>query len=143
MTTSWTWAMPALALSLLAPPAFAQIGSPGNAPLTPDGPRQGLGPPSIFDHQPDIRLHAPGPGGLPGAGPPVDYGGTPRSAPRSSNPIYMPRYGAVDDPSPRRAIVTYCETPRRACAASARLRTGAVCSCRLPNGARLRGRVVR
>ncbi len=143
MTTPWTWTMPVLAVSLLVAPAFAQIGSPGNAPLTPGGPRQGLGPPSIFDHQPDIRLHAPGPGGLPGAGPPVDYGGTPRSAPHAPNPIYMPRYGAADNPSPRRAVVAYCKTPRRACAAPARLRAGAICACRLPNGARLRGRVVR
>lgn len=142
MTTNWKWTMPALALSLLVPPALAQIGTPGNAPLTPGGPRQGLGPPSIFDHTPDIRLHAPGPGGLPGAGPPVDYGGTPRSAPPASNPIYMPRYGAVDDPPLRRAVA-YCRTSRRACAAPARLRAGAICACRLPNGARLRGRVVR
>lgn len=141
--TGRTWAMTALAALLLAHPAFAQIGTPGNAPLTPGGPRQGLGPPSIFDHTPDIRLHAPGAGGIPGAGPPVDYGGTPRGAPRSQNPIYMPRYGAADDPTPRRAVAAYCKTPRRACAAPSRLRPGAVCSCRLPNGARQRGRVVR
>jgi hypothetical protein len=133
----------ALALLVLASPAAAQIGTPGNAPLAPGGPRQGLGPPSIFDSTPDIRLHAPGPGGLPGAGPPVDYGGTPRGAGRSSNPIYMPRYGAVDDPSPRRAVVAYCKTPRRVCAAPSRAQAGAACSCRLPNGARQRGRVVR
>jgi hypothetical protein len=143
MMTSWKWTMPALAALLLVQPALAQIGTPGNAPLTPGGPRQGLGPPSIFDHTPDIRLHAPGAGGIPGAGPPVDYGGTPRGAPRSPNPIYMPRYGAVDDPSPRRAIVAYCKTPRRACAAPSRARAGAVCSCRSPNGTRLRGRVAR
>lgn len=143
MSVFWKWAMPALAGSLLAYPALAQIGTPGTAPLTPGGPRQGLGPPSIFDHTPDIRLHAPGAGGIPGAGPPVDYGGTPRGAARSSNPIYMPRYGAVDDPSPRRAVVVYCKTPRRSCAAASRARAGAVCSCRLPNGVRQRGRVVR
>lgn len=143
MMMSWTWMMPALAALLLVNPALAQIGTPGNAPLTPGGPSQGLGPPSIFDNQPDIRLHAPGAGGIPGAGPPVDYGGTPRAAPRSSNPIYMPRYGAVHDPSPRRAIVAYCRTPRRTCAAPSRVRAGAACFCRLPSGARQRGRVVR
>lgn len=133
----------ALAMLVLVAPAAAQIGTPGNAPLAPGGPRQGLGPPSIFDSTPDIRLHAPGPGGLPGAGPPVDYGGTPRGAPRSSNPITMPRYGAVDDPAPRRAIIAYCKTPRRTCVAPSRARANAACFCRLPNGARLRGRVVR
>ncbi|MGX1790786.1 hypothetical protein ACWIGM_28835 [Bosea sp. NPDC055332] len=143
MMTSWKWAMPALAVLLLAHPALAQIGTPGNAPLTPGGPRQGLGPPSIFDNTPDIRLHAPGAGGIPGAGPPVDYGGTPRSAPRSSNPIYMPRYGADEDPSLRSTLAAYCRTPRRNCAAPSRARAGAACFCRLPNGARLRGRVVR
>ncbi|RXT52407.1 hypothetical protein B6S44_16630 [Bosea sp. Tri-44] len=143
MMTSWKQTMVALAALLFVHPALAQIGTPGNAPLTPGGPRQGLGPPSIFDHTPDIRLHAPGAGGLPGAGPPVDYGGTPRTAPRSQNPIYMPRYGPVDDPSPRGVLVAYCKTPRRTCAAPSRAIAGARCFCRLPNGARLRGRVVR
>ena len=143
MMTYWKSAMPALAALLLSHPALAQIGTPGNAPLTPGGPSQGLGPPSIFDNQPDIRLHAPGAGGIPGAGPPVDYGGTPRGAPRSSNPIIMPRYGAASDPSLRRAIVAYCRTPRRACAAPSRARAGAVCFCRLPSGGRQRGRVAR
>ncbi|MBA4224260.1 MAG: hypothetical protein C0458_26340 [Methylobacterium sp.] len=143
MMTYWKWLVPALAALLLVHPAHAQIGTPGNAPLTPDGPRQGLGPPSIFDNQPDIRLHAPGAGGIPGAGPPVDYGGTPRGAPRSSNPIYMPRYGSASDPALRSVTAAYCRTQRRSCAAPSRLRAGAVCSCRLPNGARLRGRVAR
>lgn len=143
MMMSWTWTMPALAALLLVNPALAQIGTPGNAPLIPGGPSQGLGPPSIFDNQPDIRLHAPGAGGIPGAGPPVDYGGTPRGAPRSQNPIHMPRYGAVDDASPRGALVAYCRTPRRACAAPSRARAGAACFCRLPSGARQRGRVAR
>jgi hypothetical protein len=143
MMTYWKWLMAALAALLLVQPALAQIGTPGNAPLTPGGPRQGLGPPSIFDHTPDIRLHAPGAGGIPGAGPPLDYGGTPRGAPRSPNPITMPRYGAVDGPSSRGVIVAYCKTPRRVCAASSRALAGARCVCRLPNGARLRGRVIR
>lgn len=143
MAANWKWSMLALAASLLAQPALAQIGTPGNAPLTPGGPRQGLGPPSIFDHTPDIRLHAPGAGGIPGAGPPVDYGGTPRGAPRSQDPLYVPRYGAVDGPPRGGVIVAYCRTPRRACAVPGRARAGAACSCRLPNGVRARGRVVR
>lgn len=143
MMTYWKWLMPALAALLLFHPAHAQIGTPGTAPLTPDGPRQGLGPPSIFDSTPDIRLHAPGAGGIPGAGPPVDYGGTPRGAPRSSNPITMPRYGSASDPALRSVVTAYCRTSRRACAAPSRLRAGAACSCRLPNGTRQRGRVVR
>lgn len=143
MTTYCKWTLAALAGLLLVHPALAQIGTPGNAPLAPGGPRQGLGPPSIFDHQPDIRLHAPGSGGIPGAGPPVDYGGTPRGAPRARNPVYMPRYGAVDDPSPRNAIAATCRTVRRICAAPSRAAAGARCFCRLPNGTRLRGRVAR
>ena len=60
-----------IVLTLLqALPALAQIGTPGNAPLTPDGPRRGLGPPSITDHVPDIRLRSEG-NGIPGAGPPI------------------------------------------------------------------------
>lgn len=141
--THWKWMISALAALLLVQPALAQIGTPGNAPLSPGGPRQGLGPPSIFDSTPDIRLHAPGAGGIPGAGPPVDYGGTPRSAPRSANPIHMPRYGAVEDPVLRRTIVAFCRTPRRTCAAPVRARAGAACFCRLPNGTRSRGRVIR
>lgn len=133
----------ALAALLLLTPAAAQIGTPGNAPLAPGGPRQGLGPPSIFDSTPDIRLHAPGAGGIPGAGPPIDQGGTPRGAPRSSNPIHMPRYGAADDPAPQGVLAASCRTPRRSCAAPSRARAGARCSCRLPDGTRLRGRVVR
>jgi len=123
--------------------ALAQIGTPSTGPISPGGPRQGLGPPSITDNTPDLRLHAPGAGGIPGTGPPVDYGGTPRGAPRSSNPIYMPRYGASDDPSPRRAIVAYCRTARVACAAPGRARAGSACACRLDDGTRLRGRVAR
>lgn len=55
---------------VLAAPAGAQIGTPGVGPLTPDGPRRGLGPPSVTDSVPDLRLRAPG-NGIPGAGPPV------------------------------------------------------------------------
>lgn len=64
------WFAIILSLPILASPAGAQIGTPGNAPLTPDGPRRGLGPPSIGDSVPDLRLRAPG-NGIPGAGPPI------------------------------------------------------------------------
>ena len=64
----------ALLAALMPLPASAQFdATPGNGPLYPGGPRQGLGPPSIFDNQPDIRLHAPGAGGIPGAGRPVVF----------------------------------------------------------------------
>lgn len=139
-----TRALIAAALAvLLSAPAAAQIGTPGNAPLVPGGPRQGLGPPSIFDHTPDIRLHAPGPGGMPGAGPPIDHGATPRGAPPALNPIHRPRYGSVDAPSSRGPIIAACRTPGRSCAAPSRALAGTRCLCRLPSGARLRGRVVR
>lgn len=60
---------------LLAGPASAQsVGTPGTGPLTPGGPRQGLGPPSLSDSVPDLRLHSDG-GGIPGAGAPINGGG--------------------------------------------------------------------
>lgn len=70
--------------------AQAQIGTPGNAPMTPGGPRQGLGPPSITDHVPDMRLRAPG-NGIPGAGPPIG-GGVAGQAVPSSRALTVPIY---------------------------------------------------
>jgi hypothetical protein len=132
-----------LALALLAAllpalPAAAQIGTPGNAPLAPGGPRQGLGPPSITDHVPDIRLRSDG-GGIPGAGPPIDYGARPTSPP--AGPLYVPRYGAAERRPPR-ATGRHCETPRRSCALASRAFLGAACTCRLPGKSRARGYVV-
>ena len=131
-----------LVLVLLAAPlpAAAQIGTPGNAPLAPGGPRQGLGPPSITDHVPDIRLRSDG-GGIPGAGPPIDYGARPTSPPASAGPLYVPRYGVIERRPPR-ATGRHCETPRRSCALPRRAAVGAACTCRLPGKSRVRGYVV-
>src|SRR6476661_4397852 len=67
----------------------AQIGTPGNGPLYPGGPRQGLGPPSITDAVPDMRLRAPG-NGIPGAGPPMSTIGRepPPAAQLAPVPVY-------------------------------------------------------
>lgn len=137
--------LPILALALLAAllhglPAAAQIGTPGNAPLAPGGPRQGLGPPSITDHVPDIRLRSDG-GGIPGAGPPIDYGARPPSPGTSAGPLYVPRYGATERRPPR-ATGRHCETPRRSCILASRAVLGTVCTCRLPGKFRARGHVV-
>ena len=118
---------------LLGSPAGAQVGTPGNAPLTPDGPRRGLGPPSISDNVPDLPLRSDG-GGIPGAGPPIIGGGA--GVMRGSG------YGAADRRVDRNAG-RFCETPRRSCPITSPARIETACSCRLPNGARVRGRVVR
>ena len=123
-----------LALACLAAwPAVAQIGTPGTGPLVPGGPRQGLGPPSLSDSVPDIRLHAPG-GGIPGAGPPIDPGSSWRGSPSN-------RPGAqrlVAEPVGR-----HCRTPQRVCLIVALSPVGTGCSCRSPGGGRVRGHVVR
>ncbi|PZN95152.1 MAG: hypothetical protein DCF30_19315 [Hyphomicrobiales bacterium] len=73
MTRSRAFAF-ALISTLLPTLAGAQgVGTPGTGPLVPGGERQGLGPPSITDSVPDIRLRSDG-GGIPGAGPPIEYG---------------------------------------------------------------------
>jgi hypothetical protein len=130
-----------IVLTLLqALPALAQIGTPGNAPLTPDGPRRGLGPPSITDHVPDIRLRSEG-NGIPGAGPPIVPGAGSTGLPNAGGPNYVPRYGAY--PRQRlRALGRACETPQRTCALATRAVVGASCACRLPNRSRARGYVV-
>lgn len=121
-----------LFLLAMASPAAAQIGTPSTGPLVPGGPRQGLGPPSLSDSVPDIRLHAPG-GGIPGAGPPID-GGV-----RSWQP--SPRVGPQTVEGYRtRAEGRHCRTPQRVCYLAAPARLGNNCSCRTANG-RVRGRV--
>jgi hypothetical protein len=85
-------------------PAGAQIGTPGSGPLTPGGPRQGLGPPSITDSVPDLRLHSSG-GGIPGAGPAVDLG--------ARQQMRQPRYGIPERKALRAA--RRCDPPRRGC----------------------------
>ncbi|MDP3258335.1 MAG: hypothetical protein Q8S58_09065 [Bosea sp. (in: a-proteobacteria)] len=103
------------------------VGTPGTGPLVPGGPRQGLGPPSLSDSVPDLRLRAPG-GGIPGAGPPIDYGRPPSSG--ASGLGVSPRVQAVG---------RFCETPRITCRLGRTALLGQLCSCR----GRGRGVVVR
>jgi len=121
---------------LLQPvPAAAQLyGTPGTGPLTPDGPRRGLGPPSLTDNVPDIRLHAPG-GGIPGAGPPIDYGGSAGRVPFLGGPTGLRQ-------EPAQADGRRCRTPQRICILTTAAPVGTGCSCRLPQRARARGHVV-
>lgn len=130
---AFVWAL------LLAAPAGAQfIGTPGSGPLTPDGPRRGLGPPSITDNVPDLRLHGDR-GGMPGAGPPLN-GGAGRTQPLGSSGFGV-GYGAVDR-RPIRMAGRSCSTPRRSCVLIRPAPVGTACSCRLPSKARARGHVV-
>jgi hypothetical protein len=123
----------------LAMPAEAQIGTPGTGPLTPGGPRRGLGPPSLRDNVPDLRLHSEE-GGIPGAGPPIDYGrGYGRAQPPGGYGLEQ-RYRIIDRPAGRASGLN-CQTPRRVCALANLAPVGARCSCRLPRG-RARGEVV-
>lgn len=130
--------MPAL---LLAAPTAAQFGgTPGNAPLTPDGPRRGLGPPSITDHVPDLRLHSDQ-FSIPGAGPPLDGRGSWRPAPPSGRVGLGHRFDpgeATTAPGAGRS----CSTPQRICTLVSPAPVGTGCSCRLPAGKRARGFVV-
>ena len=132
-------AMAALLAMLVSLPASAQFdATPGNAPLYPGGPRQGLGPPSITDNVPDIRLRS-SQGGIPGAGPPVGAGAT------------GPRFYEPSPSSPRlyrRAERTsglgrHCRTPARQCALARPAALGDDCSCRTSKGGRRQGFVVR
>jgi hypothetical protein len=124
----------ALALGLLfSLSAAAQVGIPGSGPLTPDGPRRGLSPPSITDNVPDLRLQTPsGVGGGGGYNPAPIYqgGGYQRSPNRALSQ------------EPRRRTGRHCETPRRSCAMSRSAYLGTDCSCRTSKG-RVRGSVVR
>lgn len=105
------------------------VGTPGTGPLVPGGPRQGLGPPSLSDSVPDLRLRAPG-GGIPGAGPPIDYGRPPSSGASG--------YGLGSRPRAQ-AVGRFCETPRSTCRLGRTALLGQSCSCR----GRGRGVVVR
>lgn len=105
------------------------VGTPGTGPLVPGGPRQGLGPPSLSDSVPDLRLRAPG-GGIPGAGPPIDYGRPPSSGASG--------YGLGSRPHAQ-AVGRFCETPRTTCRLGRTALLGQPCSCR----GRGRGVVVR
>ena len=119
-------------LTLLLGPALvlAQgVGTPGTGPLVPGGPRQGLGPPSLSDSVPDLRLRSPG-NGIPGAGPPIDYGRPPSLGASGSGLGVRPRPQAVG---------RSCETPRTTCRLGRTSLLGQPCSCR----GRGRGVVVR
>ncbi|WP_306223349.1 hypothetical protein [Bosea beijingensis] len=123
---------------LVSLPASAQFdATPGNGPLYPGGPRQGLGPPSITDNVPDIRLRS-SQGGIPGAGPPVGAGAP---SPR----FYEP--SASSGRSYRHAERTsglgrHCRTPARQCTLARPASLGDDCSCRTSKGRR-QGFVVR
>ena len=113
---------------LVASPALAQsTGTPGTGPLFPGGPRQGIGPPSITDAVPDIRLRQDG-GGIPGAGPPIDYG-RPGVAPSYGQPVVGARgtYGLTRS---RQVAARHCETPRATCRLRRAVLLGEPCSCR-------------
>lgn len=121
---------------LVASSAGAQmVGTPGNAPLTPGGPRQGLGPPSITDSVPDLRLRSDG-GGIPGAGPPVDYGAGQRiyGRPQARGDFGRDRYATTG---------RHCRTPQRACVLTQAAPLESGCSCRSSGGGRAQGYVVR
>jgi hypothetical protein len=118
------WALVAAALALAAPASAQLGGTPGSGPLTPDGARRGLGPPSISDSVPDLRLHSES-GGIPGAGPPIDYGAGQR----------RDTAGARWRETSRR-----CDTPQAACMLPKATAIGSRCTCRLADGSRAKGR---
>ncbi len=105
------------------------VDTPGTGPLVPGGPRQGLGPPSLSDSVPDLRLRSSG-GGIPGAGPPIDYGRPPSLGASGSSPGVRTRLQAVG---------RFCETSRTTCRLGRTALLGQPCSCR----GRGRGVVVR
>ena len=132
-------AMAALLAMLISLPATAQFdATPGNGPLYPGGPRQGLGPPSITDNVPDLRLRS-SQGGIPGAGAPVGAGAG------------GPRFYEPSAPSPklyRRAERTsglgrHCRTQARQCVLPRPAALGDDCSCRTSRNGRRQGFVVR
>jgi hypothetical protein len=135
MMRNFIAAMAALLAILASLPASAQFdATPGNAPLYPGGPRQGLGPPSITDHVPDIRLHS-SQGGIPGAGPAVGAGGV-----RLYEPSSARSYRRPDRTS---GLGRHCRTPARQCSLARPAALGDDCSCRSTRGGRRLGHVVR
>lgn len=124
-----------MSILLTTMPGLAQmVGTPGTGPLVPGGPRQGIGPPSIKDAVPDLRLRQDG-GGIPGAGPPIDYG-RPNTAPSYGQPVVGARdtYGLTRS---RQVAARHCETPRSTCRLRRAVPFGEPCSCRT------RGKTVR
>jgi hypothetical protein len=128
-----------IAAALVPLQASAQIGTPGTGPLVPGGPRQGIGPPSITDSVPDIRLRQDG-GGIPGAGPPIDYG-RPNTAPSYGQPVVGAR-GTLGLSRSRQVAVRHCETPRSTCRLSRAVPLGASCACRTRGKKAIRGYAV-
>lgn len=128
----------ALSLGMLVSlPASAQFdATPGNGPLYTGGPRQGLGPPSITDSVPDIRLHS-SQGGIPGAGPAVGSGANDL---RSYEPSPNRLYRRTDRVS---GFGRHCRTPSRQCALARAAALGDDCSCRTSRNGRRQGYVVR
>ncbi|RYE29170.1 MAG: hypothetical protein EOP23_22050 [Hyphomicrobiales bacterium] len=124
---------------LISLPASAQFdATPGNGPLYPGGPRQGLGPPSITDNVPDLRLHS-SQSGIPGAGPPVGAGA---NSPRFYEP--SPSSGRSYRRTERTSgLGRHCRTPARQCTLARPASLGDDCSCRLPKAGRRQGYVVR
>jgi hypothetical protein len=132
------FAATAVLLTMMASsPASAQFdATPGNGPLYPGGPRQGLGPPSITDNVPDIRLHS-SQGGIPGAGPPVGTSSPRFYEPSASSPTLYRRAER------RSGLGRRCRTPARQCTLARPAVIGDDCSCRTPRGERRPGFVVR
>ena len=129
-----------IAAHLFVLPAAAQVGIPGSGPLTPDGPRRGLGPPSITDSVPDLRLQPSG--GVPSYTPP-SYGGGSYSRTPDRAPLARRGRVVVDEDVRRvRASGRHCRTATRSCLIRPAA-LGTSCTCRLPNAKRLRGSVVR
>lgn len=132
----------------LASPAGAQVGVPGNGPLTPDGPRRGLGPPSLSDNVPDLRLQ--GGSTAPMASPPIYGGGgygivpsLPQRAPRSAARRRIESYPELDDSDAAGVTGRRCRTPARICVLSSPAPVATPCSCRVARGKRARGATVR
>jgi hypothetical protein len=129
-----------IAAHLIALPANAQIGVPGSGPLTPDGPRRGLGPPSITDSVPDLRLQPSG--AVPSYTPPSYQGGGYPSSTSRAPLARQGRIGLDNDVRRVRVVGRHCRTQKRTCLIRpAALETS--CTCRLSNASRIRGRVVR
>lgn len=132
-------ALALMVASLATLPAGAQsTGTPGTGPLIPGGPRQGIGPPSITDAVPDIRLRQDG-GGIPGAGPPIDYGRP--STPSYGQPVIGAR-GTLGLSRSRQVAARHCETPRSTCRLSRAVPLGTSCTCRSRGRAAIRGYAV-
>lgn len=125
-------------VALLATPAAAQLSPvPNDGPLYPGGPRRGIGPPSLSDNVPDLRLR---PGGPPGLGQaPIQGGGGYGGSLSQGAARFMPDYGPADTDAPD-DMGRHCRTPARLCLLINPAPLDSGCSCRVPGG-RSRGSV--